>query len=410
MAYTYKDVLAAPRYKEMSDADKRLAEQYPDAGMAILSAKDAYGNASTPEGRAEANRKAEAVRQSYGGYTGGANGGYFNLSPISPRSYNDQYREGIDAILGDMQQKQKQLQNFRYDPNRDPAYQAYRKEYLREGNRAIQDTMGTYAAMTGGVPSSYAVTAAGQMGSYYNSQLTDKIPELYRDAYNRAMDEIQMQGNTAKLMMQQSDTGYNRLLDEISNQRMVRDEESQARQEDFNRAQVAAQYGDYSQLEGYGINTQMAKALQAANFGDYSMLQALGVDTSNAEFEKQLSIAQIAAAYGDFSLLKDLMAGRGANILAGAPAGSGSGGGNYSYNPTPTYNPTPSAATGGLSAETIEKARERQAGGTTVTNQAPVYPLSGNYPATSGISEDDLDAILTYNAQNNGKSGFNRGR
>ena len=389
MAYTYKDVLAAPRYSELSDADKRLAEQYPDAGMAILSAKDAWNNATTPEGRAEANRKAENVRQSYGGYTGGTSGSYFNLSPLSPASYNDQYKTGIDAILGDMQAKTKQLQNFQYNPLSDPQYQAYRKEYLREGKRAVNDTMGSYAAMTGGVPSTAAVTAAGQMGSYYNSQLTDKIPELYQNAYNRAMQEIQMQGQQAQLLMQQSDTGYNRLLDEISNQRQLRQEESQARQEQFNRAQVAAQYGDYSGLEGYGINTQMAQAIQAANYGDYSMLKALGVDTSNAEFEKEFTLAQIAAAYGDMSLMQKLLSGKGVSLTATSTEKTG----NPSTNPI--QPPDTQLKT---TAQIVAEARERNAGsGLTTDNYANAY---------GGLSEADIDAINQYNAQNHGYSSF----
>lgn len=429
MVYSYKDVLAHPRYNELSEEDKRLAQQYPDAGMSILSRKDQYASATTAEGRAAANQGANDVRQSYGGYTGGASGSNFNLSPISPASYNDQYKAGIDALLGDMQKKTQQLQNFRYDPLSDPQYQAYRKEYLREGKRAVQDTMGSYAGMTGGVPSTAAVTAAGQMGSYYNAQLTDKIPELYQNAYNRALQEIQQQGNTAQLMMDQSNTGYNRLLDEISHQRQVRNEESQARQEQFNRAQVAAQYGDYSQLEDYGINTQMAKAIQAANFGDYtqlkalgidtgnaefdaqmaravqaaqygdySMLKALGVDTSSAEFEKDFTIAQIAAAYGDSSLMRSLLNSRGASLTA-TSTGSGSGSsGKSSGGSSGGSSGSTTSSSAGTTTDAIAAARARNAGsGLTTDNYANAY---------GGLSEADIDAINQYNAQNHGYSSF----
>ena len=72
---------------------------------------------------------------------------------------------------------------FSYDAASDPAYQAYKKQYAREGARSAENTLGQYAAMTGGVPSTAAVTAAQQAGDYYAAQMSDKLPELYDLAY-----------------------------------------------------------------------------------------------------------------------------------------------------------------------------------------------------------------------------------
>jgi len=79
---------------------------------------------------------------------------------------------------------------FSYDYKTDPAYQAYAKQYTREGRRASEDTMGQYAAMTGGRPSTAAVTAGQQAGNYYASKLADKIPDLYNQAYQRYLSEF----------------------------------------------------------------------------------------------------------------------------------------------------------------------------------------------------------------------------
>ncbi len=91
----------------------------------------------------------------------------------------DEINSGMDKLANPAQ--------WSYDYQNDPAWQAYRKEYLREADRANRDTMGAYAAQTGGMPSTAAVGAAQQAGNYYRSQLADKIPELMQDDYSRYM-------------------------------------------------------------------------------------------------------------------------------------------------------------------------------------------------------------------------------
>ena len=101
---------------------------------------------------------------------------------------------------------------FSYDPNTDPSWLAYQKQYRREGDRATANALGQAAAMTGGMPSSYAVTAASQAGDYYASQLSDKLPQLYQDAYNRYLQEYQRQLGIADAYAGYDQTEYNRYL------------------------------------------------------------------------------------------------------------------------------------------------------------------------------------------------------
>ena len=91
----------------------------------------------------------------------------------------DEINSGMDKLANPAQ--------WSYDYQNDPAWQAYRKEYLREADRANRDTMGAYAAQTGGMPSTAAVGAAQQAGNYYRAQLADRIPELMQDDYSRYM-------------------------------------------------------------------------------------------------------------------------------------------------------------------------------------------------------------------------------
>ena len=76
-------------------------------------------------------------------------------------------------------------QPFSYDLESDPGWQAYKKAYLREGERASANALALASAASGGRPSSYAVTAAQQAGNYYAGQLGDMIPTLEQNAYAR---------------------------------------------------------------------------------------------------------------------------------------------------------------------------------------------------------------------------------
>lgn len=86
-----------------------------------------------------------------------------------------------------------------YDPETDPAYSALRKQYLREADRGVEDTMGAYAGMTGGIPSTAAVTAAQQAGDYYRGQLADRQVELGEQDYSRYLADLDNQRDLLNL-------------------------------------------------------------------------------------------------------------------------------------------------------------------------------------------------------------------
>ena len=125
----------------------------------------------------DAHNYVENTRAKYG-YSGGADGSEYvktNSAPTMPDDYGAAYREAVRRYTD--------MAPFSYDHTTDPAWQAYKKEYAREGARASENALGQYAAMTGGMPSTAAVTAASQAGDYYAAKLADKIPELYDMAY-----------------------------------------------------------------------------------------------------------------------------------------------------------------------------------------------------------------------------------
>lgn len=183
--YTYQDFLSKARrtglLKSFSEADLRLAQSDPDAGMSILSYKQDYAAAATDEARALANAGAERVRSVYGGYTAGRDGAgyYLNESAGSQKNYVNQYEDEqqklIDALSG----------GFSYDGDGD--WQSYRQAYLRQGRRAYENSLGAAAANTGGIASTAAVTAAQQAQNYYNAAAADKKAELRQQAYENVL-------------------------------------------------------------------------------------------------------------------------------------------------------------------------------------------------------------------------------
>lgn len=329
-SYTDFEKALAQSGHQFSTADMNLAKNNPDAGMTLLTYKNQYRDATTEDAKALAHAGAEEIRKTYGGYSGGNAGTDFKMTTTPVASTKE----------------------FEYDAASDPVYAQYRKQYLREGKRATEDTMGAAAAMTGGIPSSYAVTAAGQAGNYYNAQLTDKIPELYEAAYNRYLNEFSMQQQQREAALQEAQvgaqygdyTGLNNLGIDTSNN--PTDYERK-----LNEATLAAQYGDYSKLQALGIDMSnntaererlLNEALAAAQYGDYSKLQALGFDTTNADYEKKLNEAMLAAQYGDYSKLRAM------GILSGSTGSTkiaGGSGGGYQYLLPGSEEQTPVAQT-----------------------------------------------------------------
>lgn len=192
-----------------SDADRQRAQGDMDYGNSIYTLKNDWTKAwqaGDKEGAAAIHDRTEDFRKKYGGYSGGADGaGYVKDSTYF--RYDDPYQDTLSQLADELTGYNKftnpyQGQTdavlkeyldrgpFSYDFD-NPIWKQYQKTYLREGQRAREDTLGNYAAATGGMASTAAVNAASQAQDYYNAQMADKIPELYQLAW----DMYQGQGN-----------------------------------------------------------------------------------------------------------------------------------------------------------------------------------------------------------------------
>ena len=307
-----------------SDADMKLAMLNPDAGMSLISQKKAWGAATTDEERKAANAAAEDIRRQYGGYTGGVDGSGYTLEPTSPGSfsygaaptYQNQYKDTLNSLLNQQlthgsfnDQTVKPIYNNRYDSQiqdalgqvtnpkefsysaeSDPLYAQYSKTYAREGQRASEDAMGQAAAMTGGRPSSYAVTAAQQAGNYYAAQMADKVPELYDRAYQQYLNEYQMKQAALQSLMSAEQSDYAKYVNDMSQYNADRNFAYEQYLNDYNRilqdmASVQAmEQNDYAkyldQMSQYNTDRNFA-------YGNY-------LDNINFQTQRRQEAAQAA--------------------------------------------------------------------------------------------------------------------
>ena len=133
------------------------------------------------------------------------------LSSNPKPTYQSQYSDLINAKLDEILNREA----FSYDLDSDPLYQQYKKQYIREGNRSMNDTLASMATDAGGM-NSWAVTAAQQAGDYHMSQLNDRIPELYQLAYGMYLDDLNIDQENLGILQQMDNTDYGRYRDSVS--------------------------------------------------------------------------------------------------------------------------------------------------------------------------------------------------
>ena len=154
--------------------------------------------------------------------------------------YSSRYSSQIDALLDSVLNRE----GFSYDVESDPLYQQYRKQYIREGDRAMRDTMGNAAALTGGYGSSYGATAGSQAYDYYLSQLNDRVPELEQLAYQKYQDEGTALLNRLSALQAMEDQDYARYRDQMNDYYNDRTFDYQKEQDALSQKNWQAQF-DY---------------------------------------------------------------------------------------------------------------------------------------------------------------------
>lgn len=119
----------------------------------------------------------------------------------TPAAGNTGYSSSYSGQLKDVINELQNASWEGWNKDTDPSYQALRKEYLREADRTMEDTLARYSQNTGGIAGSQAISAASQAADYQKSKLSDAIPTLHDNAYNRWLGNLQQKQNAASLLL-----------------------------------------------------------------------------------------------------------------------------------------------------------------------------------------------------------------
>lgn len=216
-----------------------------------------------------------------------------------PKSTEEIYKDLLAQGKGYQQQADSLLEQinnrpaFSYNAETDPMYQSVKNQYVHQGQRAMQDTMGQAAGLTGGYGSSYAQAAGNQAYNEYLTKLNEQIPVLAqqaRQAYDAEGDALRDRYNLA---LNAANNAYNQGRDAL---------------------------GDVRYEEERDYNRQQTQASDARNYATY--LLGLGIMPSNEQLSAAGISPQEAASIRNYYLQQQYAAGG-----TGGAGGSGSSGG-----------------------------------------------------------------------------------
>lgn len=357
-----------------------------------------------------------------------------------------EYTSQWDQIIKDLTDQILGREDFEYDYTQDPNYKQYREAYTREGERAMQDTIGEVAARTGGLASSYAASAANQANNYYMSALADKIPELRQMAYEAYLQGIQGQRDDLSMILGLEGMDYEKYLNSLGQWNtdrnfdygVWRDQVNDQRYEqetDYNKqlaaAQIMAAVGDFSGYASiWGLTEDQTKLLvdsfaqqkktseqQAAmeladwyaQYGDFSKLGELGVDTSYLKFMQNLDYmsAYSGGSSGGSSSRRSSGSGSSSSGSASAnsdiyqamyDAGIRSEGDAYAWLISQGYNTTQSGKFAGYYADWLKSKNKSSSSGSSQTQSGGLVNSVFNFVTDAlqggGMNQANFNAAM----------------
>lgn len=154
--------------------------------QALINQAIQSGNASLAR-QYEAQRNAKiADMNAQGTNIGGYQQTYYyqplNLPEYKPYS-------GTTPTLNMPKYKPFSYKDFNYNVENDDIYKQYAEQFARQGQSAGERSLAGAAALTGGMPSSFAAAANAQAQQAYAKKTADMIPVLEQNAYNRYLGE-----------------------------------------------------------------------------------------------------------------------------------------------------------------------------------------------------------------------------
>lgn len=205
---------------------------------------------------------------------------------LMPQDYTSRWQPQIDTTVNTILERKP----FNYDVNGDALWQQYKDRYTDLGRKAMMDTMGQAAQLTGGYGNSAAQMAGQQAYQGYLQGLTDKIPELAQLAQQRYNQQGQDLYQQYGLLTGEDQRGYDQWLGA------------------YNRWLAERDYttGRYDTERGFDYGTHRDSVTD---------------NQWKAQFDEDVRRFDFANKLGEFAPV--------------ASTGGGGGGGYYDYDPTP---------------------------------------------------------------------------
>ena len=224
-----------------------------------------------------------------------------------PGEYQNKYAGTIEDLYGKVMNRP----DFKYDVNKDAAYKQYKQHYTTLGQRAMQDTVGNAAALTGGYGNSWAATAGSQAYQQYLQQLNDMVPQLEQQAYARYNQEGEDLRNNLAIAQGLENTEYGKYRDTIGdwqqNRSYAANRYDQEYQNDYNAwMNMLSYWQQLAQAENQNYWNQQNYDFQLRQYED-SLKKKGGGGGSSKKSTKKTTLntkqlannAAIGAAAGD---------------------------------------------------------------------------------------------------------------
>ena len=106
--------------------------------------------------------------------------------------------------------------NFNYNPYTDVVYQSYADMYNRQGQSAAKQTLNNLNASNMGRNSSYGAAATAQVQQAYANKVSEMIPQLAQQEYDRLVQRYGMERDIADSLYNRQLNAYNAIANQES--------------------------------------------------------------------------------------------------------------------------------------------------------------------------------------------------
>jgi hypothetical protein len=130
------------------------------------------------------------------------------LKQVKSSGYDRKWADRLDTLV-DMYVNRA---DFEYSPDDDLIWQQAKSTALRDGKRAMEDTIAKAATLSGGYANSYATTAGAQAYERAVSDVASSAEDYYAKAYEKYLDEEKRILDEISLVGKLDDEEYSRYM------------------------------------------------------------------------------------------------------------------------------------------------------------------------------------------------------